>query len=320
VLAFYGALPFERVFVRIKTWLAQSRPRFLALAVVLVLHGSALAFWQGSFDALRFALALAGLVLLHASVNILNDWHDYTKTGIDRVIRPTPFSGGSGQLRAGVMSANEALAEGIVLLALGSAVGVWLVQDLFRQKPGGGWPLLAIGLVGVAAIVLYTPVAVRVGLGEMLAGIGLGLLPVVGVYYLHTLRLDAPAWWSSAPAFLLTWNLLYLNEFPDWAADKVGNRRHLVILLGPARAIRSYVVIELAAFASIALGVLAGALTPWALLGLLGLVPAARAIRGALANYDKFEELFPAMSANVAAVLLTNALLALGYAIAGVLG
>lgn len=305
--------------MRIRTWLAELRPRFLALAVVLVAHGSALAFWRGSFDVLRFVLALAGLVLLHGSVNVLNDWHDYTKTGIDRVIRPTPFSGGSGQLRAGAMSAKEALIEGVTLLVLGSAIGAWLVVDLFAQRPGGGWPLLIIGSVGVAAILLYTPIGARVGLGEMLAGVGLGLLPILGVYYLHTLRLDAAAWWSSVPAFLLTWNLLYLNEFPDWAADKVGNRRHLVILLGPARAIRWYVVIEAAAFVSIVAGVLSGALTPWALLGLFGLVPAVAAVRGAAANYDKFEELFPAMGANVTAVLATNALMAAGYVIAGLL-
>jgi len=309
----------EGVPLEIKNWLLESRPQFLTLAVVLVLHGSALAFWQGSVDWLRFILAMAGLVLLHGSVNILNDWHDYAKTGIDRVIRQTPFSGGSGQLPAGVMSAKEALIDGLVWLALGSAVGLWLVRDLFQQRPGGGWPLLIIGLAGVLTIVVYTPVALRIGLGEILAGVGLGLLPIIGVYYVHVLRLDAVAWWSSIPSFLLTCNLLYLNEFPDWAADKAGNRKHLVILLGPSNAIKWYVVIELAAFASIVLGVVLGALTPWALLGLLGLLPAIQAIRGALAHYDKFEEFFPAMGANVMAVLATNVLLAIGYLVAGLL-
>lgn len=305
--------------MEIKRWLVGSRPRYLTVAVVMVLHGSALAYWRGSFHWLRFVLALVGLVLLHGSANILNDWHDYTRTGIDRVIRRTPFSGGSGQLPAGNLSAREALAAGLVWLALGSAMGVWLATDLFREAPGGGWPLLVMGLVGVVIIATYTPIAVRIGLGELLAGIGLGLLPVLGVYYVHTLRLDAAAWWSSIPAFLLTYNLLYLNEFPDWVADKAGNRRHLVILLGPSRAVRWYVVVEAAAFASILLGVATGALTSWALLGLVGLVPAVRTVRGALANYDKFEEFFPALGTNIATALVTNAALIVGYLVAGVL-
>lgn len=304
----------------ISRWLVGSRPRFLAVAVVMVLHGSALAFWQGSFHPLRFVLALVGLVLLHGSANILNDWHDYTKTGIDRVIRRTPFSGGSGQLAAGNLSTTEALAAGIAWLLLGSAVGFWLVLDLSHQSPGAGWPLLAMGLMGVAIITAYTPVAVRMGLGELLAAVGLGLLSVIGVYYLHTLRLDATAWWSSVPSLLLTYNLLYLNEFPDRVADQVGRRRNLVILLGPSVAIRWYVVVEAAAFVAITVGVTVGALTPWALLGLIGLVPAIRAVRGALANHDRFEELLPALRANVAAVLVTNAALSIGYVVAGVLG
>lgn len=305
--------------MEIKRWLVGSRPRYLAVAAVMVLHGSALAYWRGSFHWLRFVLALVGLVLLHGSANILNDWHDYTRTGIDRVIRRTPFSGGSGQLPAGNLSAREALAAGLVWLALGSAVGVWLAVDLFRQAPGGGWRLLVMGLVGVVIIATYTPIAVRIGLGELLAGIGLGLLPVLGVYYIHTLQLDAAGWWSGAAALLLTYNLLYLNEFPDWVADKAGHRRHLVVLLGPSRAIRWYVVVEGAAFAAITLGVSMGALTPWALLGLVGLVPAVRAVRGALANYDKFEEFFPALGANVTTVLVTNAALSVGYLVAGLL-
>ncbi|TLM79780.1 MAG: prenyltransferase [Actinobacteria bacterium] len=303
----------------VKRWLLGSRPWFLTVAAVLVLHGSTLAFWRGSFEWSRFALALVGLVMLHGSVNLLNDWHDYSKTGIDRVVRRTPFSGGSGQLTAGNLSAAEALAAGLIALAVGSTMGLLLVADLFRERAGGGWPLLAIGATGVLVIVLYTPVALKIGLGELLAGLGLGMLPVLGVYYAHTLRLDAAAWWSSVPALLLTLNLLYLNEFPDWAADKVGKRRHLVILLGPRRASRLYAVVEAAAFAGIVGGVAAGALTPWSLLGLGGIVPAAVAVRGALAHYDKFEELFPALGANVAAVLATNMLLALGYLIAGVL-
>ncbi|MBN2248452.1 MAG: prenyltransferase [Coriobacteriia bacterium] len=306
--------------MEMKKWLLESRPQFLMLAVVLVLHGSALTYWQGAFSWVRFLLALAGLMLMHGSVNMLNDWHDYQKSGIDKVIRQTPFSGGSGQLPRGEMTPREALIEGIVWLSMGAAIGFYLAWDLFRQQPGGGWPLLAIGLAGVFIIAIYTPVALRIGIGEVLAGAGLGLMPVLGVYYLHTLGLNAAAWWSALPSFFLTYNLLFLNEFPDWQADKAGNRKHVVILLGPKTARWWYIVIELAAFGAIVVGVVLGVLTPWALLGLGGLVPAVQAIRGALANYDRFEELFPAMGANVMAVLATNALLAVGYLVAALLG
>jgi 1,4-dihydroxy-2-naphthoate octaprenyltransferase len=79
-----------------------------------------------------------------------------------------------------------------------------------------------------------------------------------------------------------------------------------------------YVAVEVGTYIAIVGGVAAGLLTPWALLGLGGIVFAARAIRGAITEYDGFESLFPAMGANIAAVLLTNLLLGLGYTIAAV--
>jgi len=293
-------------------WVLETRPQFLLLAVLLVAHGSALAAWQGSFDLVPALLAVVALVLLHASVNVLNDWHDFAKTGIDRMTPRTPFSGGSGLLPAGKITPPQALALGAGTLALGSAIGLYLAWT-------SGWPLLAIGLAGVVLIVAYTPVFNRVGLGEFSAGLGLGILPVVGVYFLLTGRFDAVAWVSSIPAGLLTYNLLLLNEFPDVDADAAGGRRHMVTMLGKRRASWLYAAVELGAYVAVVAGVLLQVLTPWALLALGGAVFAVRAIRGALADYDSFEKTVAAQGANVVAVLATNALLAVGYALAALL-
>lgn len=293
-------------------WFQETRPQFLLLSVVLALHGSALAYWLGSFEWLRFVLAMVGLVLLHASVNVLNDWHDH-KSGIDLATRRTPFSGGSGMLPEGAMRPAQVLAMGVVFLVVGSAIGVYLAYV-------AGWELLVIGAIGAFSVVAYTPLLSRLALGELFAGLGLGYLPILGVCMVHAGDLAAAAWVSAIPAGLLTYNLLLLNEFPDMEADRAGGRRTMVILLGKPAAGVLYTVVEAGTFVAIAAGVALGALTPWALLGLLAAVPAARAIKGALADHGSFEGLIPAQGANVAAVLLTNALLAIGYLVAGLLG
>lgn len=290
-------------------WVLETRPQFLLLAVLLVAHGSALAAWQGSFDVVKALLAGAGLVLLHGSVNALNDWHDWSKTGIDRQTPRTPFSGGSGLIPAGRITAPQALTVGVVTLVAGSAIGLYLAWL-------AGWQLLALGVVGVLMIVLYTPVFNKMGLGEIAAGLGLGLMPVLGVYFLLTGRFDTVAWLSGTPAFCLTYNLLLLNEFPDVEADKAGGRTHMITLLGKKGGRWLYSGMEIAAYVALVIGVVAGVLTPWALLGLGGAVFAARAIRGALADYDSFEKTVAAQGANVVAVLSTNALLAIGYLVA----
>lgn len=300
-----------------KKWVLETRPQFLILSVLLVAHGTGLAYWQaresnlGGLEWGRALLAMAALVLMHGAVNALNDWHDFARSGIDREIRQTPFSGGSGLVPGGVITASGALSVGIITLLVGVAIGLYLAWL-------AGWELLVIGLVGAASIVLYTPLLTRVGLGELWAGLGLGLLPVVGVYFLLTGRLDAVAWVSGLPAYFLTYNLLLLNEFPDAEVDAKGGRKHLVIRLGKSRARYLYAATEIAAFVSIAIGVIVGVLTPWALLAAGAAIFAYRAVAGALRHYEGFEELFPVMGANVLAMLGVNALLAIGYLIAGI--
>lgn len=292
-----------------KRWVLETRPQFLILSLVLVAHGAALAAWQGSFDWWLTLLSAAALVLLQASVDVLNDWHDFDRSGIDHETPRTPFSGGSGLLPAGAMSPREALALGIGTLLVGTAIGLYLAWV-------AGPPLLIIGVIGVVSVVAYTPILTRIGMGEVVTGFTLGVLPVVGVYFLLTGRMDAVAWISGIPAGLLTYNLLLLNEFPDTEADIAGGRHHMVILLGKRNASRLYAIIEVSAFFAITLSVIFGIFTPWALLGLGGCIFGVRAIRAALTHYDSFEGLIPAQGSNIIAVLATNVLMAIGYVIA----
>ncbi len=297
----------------IKKYVLETRPQFLTLAFALVVHGSALAAWHGSVHLGHALLAALALMLLQGSVNVLNDWHDWSRSGIDHDTRQTPFSGGSGMLPRGEMQPGNALMLGIGTLVAGAAIGVYLAW-------ASGWPLLVLGVAGMLSVVLYTPFFTRVGLGEIMAGLGLGVLPIVGTYYLLTGRFDIAAWVSGIPATLLTYNLLLLNEFPDTDADRAGGRHHMVVLLGKSRARWLYAAVEAGTFVSIIVGVIAGVLTPWALLGLIAAVPAARAIKVTLRDYDSFEALIPAQAANVQAVIGTNILMAVGYMIAALLG
>jgi 1,4-dihydroxy-2-naphthoate octaprenyltransferase len=253
-------------------WFLETRPQFLLLAVLLVAHGGALAFAAGSFDLVRFLLAMVGLV---------------------------------------VLSSGQALGLGIGTLVAGCAIGVYLAYV-------SGWAVIGvIGIVGALSVVLYTPLLTRLGLGEFFAGLSLGTLPVVGVYYLLTGRIDTAAWVSSIPAGLLTYNLLLLNEFPDAAADAAGGRQHMVVLMGKRNARWLYSAVEAGAFLAIVVGVAFGTLPLWALLGLGAAFFGFQAIRTAMREYDSFEGLIPAQGANVIAVLGMNALLAIGYLIAG---
>lgn len=66
---------------------------------------------------------------------------------------------------------------------------------------------------------------------------------------------------------------LWVNEFPDYDADKSAGKKTLVVRLGRTRAAWSYLVLEVAALVLIGLLPFFG-VNPWVLLGLGGSIPA----------------------------------------------
>ena len=291
--------------MRIKIWLLETRPQFLLLSVALVLLGTAMSGNEGHFNWVRFALTMLGLILAHASVNILNDYFDY-KSGIDLETRRTPFSGGSGILPQGLIEPKSAFRFGAGCLLAAFLIGLYLTAVSGRQ-------LLPLILLGGLVIYFYTSYLTKWLLGEFWAGLGLGTLPVLGTYFVQTGSYTTGAFVASLAPGFLTANLLLLNEFPDAEADKKGGRFHLVIALGARKASRLYAGLTATAYFCIAAGVVLKLMPALSLIALLSAPIAFKAISVTFKHYDKPSELVPAQKANVMTVLATNILLALAY-------
>ena len=72
-----------------RAWLESLRPRTLPLAFASIVCGSALAYWQDTFDPLIAFLALVTAGLLHILSNLANDFGDAVKASYkeDRIYR-----------------------------------------------------------------------------------------------------------------------------------------------------------------------------------------------------------------------------------------
>ncbi len=290
--------------------LGVARAPFLLLSVTLVACGAAAGAYTGAFSWFHTLLALVGLVCLHASVNALNEASDM-RTGIDLRTSRTPFSGGSGTLPAGLLTPGQAQAFGLAMAGVGLAIGVYFLVHV-------GWTMLPIIVLGAISVLAYTEVLARIGLGEIFAGLGLGLLPVMGSAIVQGGRLGPAAVAAGIPAFLMTFNLLLLNEFPDEAADITGGRRNLVLALGRPAAALVYAIAAIATPVSIAVGVALGALPLIALAGILPSIALAGPLRWAFGHAEEPVPL-PAMGANVIWNLATNSVLAIALFLAAAL-
>ncbi len=291
----------------IKAVLGVMRAPFLLLPVTLVAAGSASAAFDGTFSWSHTAIALFGLLALHIAVNSLNEASDM-RTGIDLNTERTPFSGGSGTLPAGQMTERGTRAIAYLALLCGLSCGCYFFY-LY------GWILLPLFIVGAVCAMSYSNLLARRGLGETAAGLGLGALPVIGSAMVQDGTLGTTAIVISVPAFLMTFNLLLLNEFPDESADRTGGRRNLVLILGRKAGARLYALAALLTPAVIAAAVFAEALPQFCLFALLPSLLLVPPLRWTFGDPDRAVPV-PALGANVIWNLLTNSTLAVTLTIA----
>ena len=296
--------------MRLKLWFLETRPQFLILSVVLAFLGTSIAWYDGYFHLGYALLAGFGLLLTHISVNTLNDYFDY-RSGVDLATRRTPFSGGSGILPAALLSPKQVFWLGTSSFLLAAGIGVFFI--LVK-----GWLLLPLLLLAAVCILFYTPVILKMPWPEWVAGLGLGVLPILGLYFAQAAQYNWHAVIAAVPSGILVHNLLLLNEFPDTEADRRAGRRTLPIIMGGARASLIYAAFTMAVYLWIIGWVIARVMPVFSLISLLTLPFALKAIKGSREHQD-MAQLVPAMGSNVLVVLVTQLLLGIGYILARII-
>lgn len=254
----------------IANWFPLIRPFTLTAGAVPVLVGAALAAWDGTFYADRFAALLICSVLIQAATNMLNEYEDYHR-GLDT----HESVGNSGSIIFGHLTDRAVLRGALVTLSLALLCGLYLVITVTP------W-LLAVGAVSVLGAFLYSggPKAVAwTPFGEAQVFVLMGLLLVGLGYYVHMETITVQVIVAALPVSFLVAAILLGNNIRDMVGDAEKGRRTLVIVAGRRVGIGvlaallggAYVVIVTAAFAGV---------VPWtALLALLSLPLAPGIIR-----------------------------------------
>ena len=253
----------------LRLWYRATRPFSFTASLIPVLVGSFLAF-EREVHVVRFGLALAGAVLIHAGTNLVNDYFDHVK-GADG-----PHSlGPSGVIQRELLSPRAVLLGGIACFVAGSAVGLVLVGMT-------GTALLWLGLASVAAGFFYTaaPVSLAyVGLGEVTVFLFMGPVIVMGAYYVQVEEWSRTAFLVSLPVAFLVTGILHANNMRDIEDDRRTGKRTIATIIGRRWANYEYYVLIGGAYVALVAMVVAGA-APWTVLVALVTLPAAvKAIR-----------------------------------------
>src|SRR4030043_1246186 len=271
----------------LKAWLLLPRFHFIPLTIILVSLGTAIGAYEGFFNLGNFLLAMIGSILVHITVNVINDYHDYVD-GIDLNTQRTPFSGGSGILPSNLLKPSQAFWFATISLLIAMGIGGYFC---FTK----GWWLFPLLLVAGFSAYFYNVYLSRWWVGELFAGFNFGPLLVLGSYFVQTGGYSWEALVASLAPGILTSNLLLLNEFPDREADRKGGRRHLVICPGKKDASYLFVILLAASYLCILVGVLTKMMPVVTLIGLGTIIFGWKAARGALQYHDDMDRLVPGL-------------------------
>ncbi len=296
--------------VKINLWATALRAPFFTASIIPVILGTAVAYYSTRLFNLSFLmLTLIGVVFLQASGNLLNDYFDF-KSGADIINNDrTPFSGGSGVLVDGLLTPKTIFLASLSFLFAGLLIGVYLAFKI-------GVELIILGIIGALLGITYTAPPLKLvyrGLGELVVAVAFGPLVVAGAYIVQTETISAMPIIASIPIALLIASVLYINEFPDYKADKAAGKNQLVVILGRKDAIGVYKSLIIFAYLSIVFGVILGLMPPLTLLGILTFPMAKKAIGLLQEHYSDVKKLLPANELTVKIHFQTGALLSAGY-------
>jgi 1,4-dihydroxy-2-naphthoate octaprenyltransferase len=226
--------------------------------------------WYGSLPRWgAFFAALVGSIFIQIGTNLANDYSD-AKRGADTADRLGPVR----VTASGMVTPRRVMTATWIAFAVAVACGIYLTVV-------AGWVILVIGVLSIAAGVLYTggprPYGYA-GFGEVFVFLFFGLVAVNGSYYVQLEQLDAlPLGLSISIGFLAT-AIIVVNNVRDVETDRRAGKNTLAVRIGRDSAVNLYRLLVGGGFLVLPIALVAGDAS---LLPLIGWLAAPLAIKPA---------------------------------------
>jgi 1,4-dihydroxy-2-naphthoate octaprenyltransferase len=287
-------------------WFRAIRIKFILASIIAVSNGIAISYWKtGSVDPGYALLTYFGIMCLHISVDLLNDYSDF-KRGIDTNTKRTRYSGGTGVIPENLISPRLIYCVGVVFLILGGLTGLYFVTIK-------GIVILTLLSFAIISIYFYSTNIVNAGLGELFVAIK-GCMIVMGSYYIQSDTIDLTSVFVGIIIGLLSAVVLLVTSFPDYEADKKSGRRTLVILSGKQNSVKIVAGIIIITCGMIIGGAIFNVIPVFSTIGLLSIPFAVKAIHK-LKRFNEPSQLVSSMANSIIYSRICGLLLAISFII-----
>ncbi len=228
---------------RVSAWFALSRPPFHTVGVLPFALGGVLAWrLEGVFHGDIFVWGTLGVVFVMLATYYAGEYWDYAEDALSAQLGGSRFAGGSQVIQRGLLPRRAPLWGSMISVLM--ALAVALVLQLGYGT--GGWTV-PFGVIGLLGGFFYSTRPIRwvsTGVGELWIAFCYGWLPVAVGTYLQVGAVMPLVHWLSIPIGLTIFNVILLNEYPDYRADAAAGKMNLAVRLGRERATIVYALLS----------------------------------------------------------------------------
>jgi 1,4-dihydroxy-2-naphthoate octaprenyltransferase len=201
------------------------------VAILPLLLGNLLPLLHGgTFNPAILVWSVLAVLFITISTHFSGEYYDVREDILTEKMEKNAFSGGSQIIAQGILPASSAKIWSNVFIILACLIGAHLFffYDI---------SLLAIflGFTGIVAGYFYSKPPFRWvnrGIGEILIGYCYGWLPLAVGSLLQSNRIFHEVHLMSVPIACSVFNIILINEFPDYPADLIAGKKNLVVRFG----------------------------------------------------------------------------------------
>jgi len=225
--------------MRLKYWFLLSRVPFLSVMVLPYILGALLASrFRGVFNWTVFFIGLFGALLVQLIAHYSGEIYDLAEDRLSVTLEKNFFTGGSQVVVENHIGPRKVRNLIRVLFFLAMITGL-ILQFYFKT---GNWTL-GLGLSGIICAYFYSKPPLRLagrGVGEFFIAYAFGWLAVNTGFYLQVSQFDPLAFWVSLPIACSVVNIILINEYPDYPADKQVFKQNILVRVGKAKGVWLY--------------------------------------------------------------------------------
>jgi len=217
--------------MKIKYWFLLSRVPFLSVMIAPYILGALLAYrFTCEFNWPVFWLGLFASILVQLIAHYSGEVYDLAEDRLSVSLEKNFFTGGSQVLVENLIPAIKV--RYLIRAALFFAIIAGVILQFYFKC--GQWTLW-LGLSGIACAYFYSKPPLRLvsrGVGEILIAYAFGWLSVSAGFYLQAGQFNVLATLACLPIAYSVANIILINEYPDYPADKQALKQNLLVRIG----------------------------------------------------------------------------------------